>query len=126
MSGIDLLVSDRNGVYIPQIFAGFDFTNWSGIDSEDIEVLLRGPNHEDSQNYWDVWDAVTRDAYHTDTNGNVWRLWQDGDLWIYCEALMTDEEYYNFFNVDRSYDNALDADSRLETDNWYDTSAELT
>jgi len=138
MSGIDLLVSDRNGVYIPQIFAGFDFTNWSGIDPEDIEVLLRGPNHEDSQNYWDVWTDVTDTAIHTDTNGNVWRLWQDGDLWIYCEALMTDEEYYNFFGEHRSAldledywphrdeDLDFDADSRFETDNWYDTSAELT
>jgi hypothetical protein len=122
MSGIDLLVSDRHGVYIPQIFAGFDFTNWTGIVAEDIEILLRGPDHEDSQNYWDVWNDVTMDAVHTDTNGNVWRLWQDGDLWIYCEALMTDEEHYNFFG-DPLQD--LDADSRLETDNWYDTSAEL-
>jgi hypothetical protein len=97
MSGIDLLVSDAHGVYIPQIFAGFDFTNWSGIDPEDIEVLLRGPDHEDSQSYWDVWNDVTMGAVHTDTNGNVWRLWQDGDLLIYCEALMTDEEYYGFF-----------------------------
>jgi len=122
MSGIDLLVSDRHGVYIPQIFAGFDFTNWTGIVAENIEVLLRGPDHEDSQNYWDIWNDVTMNAVHTDTNGNVWRLWQDGDLWVYCEALMTDEEYYNFFGEHRS---DLDADSRLETDNWYDASAEL-
>jgi len=128
MSGIDLLVSDRNGVYIPQIFAGFDFTNWTGIVAEDIEVLLRGPDHEDSQNYWDVWNDVTMNAVHTDTNGNVWRLWQDGDLWIYCEALMTDEEHFNFFGDypdHPSLHSDIDADSRFETDNWYDTSAEL-
>jgi hypothetical protein len=35
---------------------------------------------------------------------------------------MTDEEYNDFFGGPR---NDLDADSRLETDNWYDTSAEL-
>jgi hypothetical protein len=35
---------------------------------------------------------------------------------------MTDEEYYNFFGEHRS---DLDSDSRFETDNWYDTSAEL-
>lgn len=97
MSGIDLLVSGSHGVYIPQIFAGFNFTNWSGIDSEDIEVLLRGPDHEESQNYWDVWNDVTISAVHTDTNGNVWRLWQDVELWIYCEALMTAWERSNFF-----------------------------
>ena len=36
---------------------------------------------------------------------------------------MTEEEYYNFFGEHRL---DFDADSRLETDNWYDTSAELT
>jgi len=122
MSGIELLVSDAHGVYIPQIFAGFDFTNWTGVDSEDIEVLFRGPNHEDSQNYWDVWDAILYAATYVDANQNVWSLHQDGDLWAICEALMTDEEYYNFFGEHRL---DLDADNRFETDNWYDTSMEL-
>jgi hypothetical protein len=122
MSGIDLLVSDAMGVYIPQIFARFDFTNWTGIDQEDIEILLRGPDHPESENYWDAWSMVYINAVHTDPYGNRWRLHQDGDLWIYCEALMTAEEHYNFFGVERS---DLDADSRFETDNWYDTSMEL-
>jgi hypothetical protein len=52
----------------------------------------------------------------------VWRLYQDGDLFCYCEKLMTDEEYYDFFGEHR---NDLDVDSRFETDNWYDISAEL-
>jgi len=36
-----------------------------------------------------------------DDNGHVWRLWQDGDLWAYCEELMTDAEYSNFFGEER-------------------------
>jgi len=122
MSGIDLLVSDAMGVYIPQIFARFDFTNWTGIDQEDIEILLRGPDHPESENYWDAWHMVYINAVHTDPHGNRWCLHQDGDLWIYCESLMTDQEYYDFFGVERL---DLDADSRFETDNWYDTSMEL-
>ena len=121
MSGIEILVSDSWGVYIPERFATYA-TLWEGISSEDVDILLRGPNHEDSQNYWDAWDSVTRDAHHTDAAGNTWRLYQDGDLFAYCEPLMTDEEYYNFFGEHRL---DLDADSRFETDNWYDTSAEL-
>jgi hypothetical protein len=35
---------------------------------------------------------------------------------------MTDEEYYGYYGEHR---NDLDADSRFETDNWYDASAEL-
>jgi len=124
MSGIDLLVSDAMGVYIPQIFARFDFTNWTGIDQEDIEILLRGPDHEDSENYWDAWSMVVINAVHTDPYGNRWRLHQDGDLWIYCEALMTAEEHFNFFG-DHPCHPDLDSDIGFETDNWYDTSMEL-
>jgi hypothetical protein len=35
---------------------------------------------------------------------------------------MTDEEYYGFFGDHRS---ELDREDRLETDNWYDTTAEV-
>ena len=118
MSGIALLYSDNRGIYIPQDFA-VTCENWSGISTEDREILLAGPEHED---YWYVWEAVERDSYYRDGLGNIWRLYQDGDLWAYCEPLMSDEEYYNFFGDHRS---DLDADSRLETDNWYDTSEEL-
>ena len=132
MSGIEILVSDSWGVYIPQRFA-VTGANWKGISAEDHEILLAGPEHED---YWYAWEAIERDAYYTAPNGNTWRLYQDGDLWAYCEPLMTDEEYYNFFGEYREALDAddfcppddfdFDADSRHETDNWYDTSAELS
>lgn len=122
MSGIQLLVSDHYGVYVPQRFA-VTCGDWKGISVVDHEVLLRGPDDENSQNYWDVWDAILYAAKYVDENQNVWHLSQDGDLWAVCEALMTNEEYYNFYGEHR-FD--LDADSRFETDNWYDTSAELT
>ena len=121
MSGVELLVSDSWGVYIPQRFAQ-NFLDWSGVSAEDLATLGLGPNHQDSQEYWEIWNDVTRDAFYTDAQGHTWRLWQDGDLWCYCEALMTDEEYYNFFGEQRL---DFDADSRFETDNWYDNSAEL-
>lgn len=121
MSGLNLLLNDSRGVYIPRDFADFG-EHWAGVKEEDLEILRRGPDHENSQNYWDVWDSILYNATYVDENQNVWSLYQDGDLWAYCESLMTDEEYYNFFGEHRS---DLDADSRLETDNWYDTSMEL-
>ena len=123
MSGIEILVSDRWGVYIPKHFAE-NFILWDGVSDSDREILESGPENE---LYWDTWDSVTSDATFTDENGNVWRLFQDGDLWCYCEDLMTDDEYYNFFGGprERSHGLDLDADCRWETDNWYDTSAEL-
>jgi len=136
MSGMELLVSDSWGVYVPQRFA-VTCGDWKGISVEDHEVLLRGPDDEDSQNYWEVWDSILYTATYVDANQNVWSLHQDGDLWAICEALMTDEEYYGYFGEHRESLDAddfsppedfgfdLDADSRHETDNWYDTSSEL-
>lgn len=117
MSGIELLLSDSRGVYIPRDFALY-CEDMDGVSAEDIEILKTGPEHD---SYWDAWDCVLQNAKR-EINGKVWRLYQDGDLWAYCEDLMTDEEYYGFFGEHR---NDLDADSRFETDNWYDTSAEL-
>jgi hypothetical protein len=127
MSGMELVFSDRNGVYIPQYFAQqIDIAGdcWEGYNNKDIEILLAGPDHE---HYWDAWDSVLGCTRFIDSRGRTWYLYQDGDLWIYNEELMTDEEYRGFFGEprERSHELDFDADCRWETDNWYDTSAEL-
>ena len=91
MSGIEILLNDSRGVYIPQNFA--EIYDW-GLRPQDKEVLLLGP---DSESYWYVWEAVLDGLTYTDKNGNVWRLYQEGDLFAFCEELMTDEERENFF-----------------------------
>ena len=118
MSGMNLLLSDSRGIYIPRDFADFG-EHWRGVSAEDLAILAAGPEHEQ---YWDAWDSILYTATYVDEKENVWHLHQDGDLWAICEALMSDEEYYNFYGEHR---HDLDADSRFETDNWYDTSAEL-
>ena len=120
MSGMELLLSDNRGVYIPRDFA-MHIQDMDNVTEKDKEILSAGPDHDW---YWETWDDVLSKATST-INGKIWRLHQDGDLWAYCEELMTDEEYENFFGEARERTNDLDADSRLETDNWYDTSAEL-
>jgi hypothetical protein len=92
MSGIEILIGDHQGVYIPQQFASW--SNWNNISEEEKEDLSRGPDYD---YYWDVWQLVLDNATHTDKDGNVWRLYQDGDLWAYCEELMTEEEKENLF-----------------------------
>ena len=99
MSGIKLLVSDHHGVYIPQAFVeGFDTIKW-GLSDKDVSDVAGGPDKCDW--YWDAWESILNCAECTDENGNVWHLWQDGDLWAYCESLMDDEEYENFFGHER-------------------------
>jgi hypothetical protein len=94
--GLELLLSDSRGVYIPRDWAMY-CQDMDGVSAEDMEILKAGPDHEW---YWEAWDSVLSNA-HGVVNGKTWRLWQDGDLWAYCEDLMTDEEYKNFFGEER-------------------------
>lgn len=95
MSGIEILLSDHHGIFIPKIFSE-DFGGW-GVTHEDV-VDLASP---DNEFYWETWEAVINYAQRTDSKGNVWRLYQDGDLFAICEELMSDEEYKNFFGEER-------------------------
>jgi hypothetical protein len=97
MSGIELLFSDHHGVYIPKLFVEDCGEIW-GLSEDDKLELSEGP---DNEYYWDTWSNVLDYATLKDDNGHVWRLWQDGDLWAYCEELMTDAEYSNFFGEER-------------------------
>ncbi len=106
MSGVELLLSDNRGIYIPQDFVrNYDVTLWGfDADDEDIATLREGP---DAEWYWDAWNNVLaravyirgtfRDAY----GEQRWMLHQDGDLFAYCEALMTEDEYADFFGYER-------------------------
>lgn len=93
MEAVSILLSDARGIYIPRDFAqGFDVKEW-GLDPDSWEVQTC----EDPDNllYWDAWEQIINNAeYHKD--GNVWRLYQDGDLFAICYELMTDEEKKNF------------------------------
>ena len=93
MNGIQLLLSDAHGVYIPKLFleSFLSFKVW-GLLKSDFKAL-RNPENE---SYWEVWEFVLNAAKHTDSEGNVWQLWQDGDLWAICHDLMTEEEKQNF------------------------------
>lgn len=101
MSGVELLLNDSRGIYIPQNFAeNFNMDQW-GVRDEDRDILLLGPNDAENEWYWEVWENVLSNASYIDEKGNHWHLWQEGDLFAYCSELMTDEEYVNFFGVER-------------------------
>lgn len=96
-SGLVLLLSDARGVYIPRDFAqGFDFEKW-GVSEEDATILAQGPDHEW---YWETWENVLNTA-DFELEGWTYRLHQDGNLWAYCDDLMSDEEYENFWGEAR-------------------------
>ena len=75
-----LYASDRHGIYIPQYFAeSVNREKLSGVSSEDMHILLVGPDHE---YYWDTWCDVCDHAKLTDSSGVTFYLYQDGDLWL--------------------------------------------
>jgi hypothetical protein len=90
MEKVILFASDSRGAYIPQHFAesidkdrvtlgGF---NPSSID-ECLEICAQGPDHE---NYWDAWaDLLDSLTVTVKENGQTFRLYQDGDLWLIDE-----------------------------------------
>jgi hypothetical protein len=99
MSGIEILIGDHQGVFIPQQFA--EWVGWNNIEDYERKTLLVGPEPE-NEDYWECWSSVLERAEFKDKEGNTWRLWQDGDLFAYCEELMSDEEYENLFGEPRS------------------------
>lgn len=94
---IQILINDSWGIYIPQIFTeNFTAASW-GIDenSPDWKTLSDGP---DSEYYWESWETILDSAKHTDSNGVVWTLYQNGDLWAVAWDEMTEDERENFLN----------------------------
>ena len=90
MSGLKLLLTNNMGVYIPKVFCEDHSLQDFGITltDEDREIL-QDPYNE---GYWDLWDTIERKAVRVDEQGNEWRLWLDGDLWLVCYNLLDKEE----------------------------------
>lgn len=73
---IELLIDAKAGIYMPMNFYEcYDFEAWN-LDISDYTDL----SDPDNPGYWDAWDAVLRNAEFHDSNGHIWRLYQDGDL----------------------------------------------
>lgn len=88
-NGIELLIDDCHGVFIPKSFVD-DFTveRW-GLDRDSWKVQTCADPEADG--YWDAWWMILNTA-EIELNGNVWRLYQDGALYAVCPELMSDEE----------------------------------
>lgn len=70
-----LLISDANGIYIPQIFYNnFDFGQWK-LNKNDYEEL----SNPDNECYWDMWEQLLNNA-ECCKDGLNYYLDQDGDL----------------------------------------------
>ena len=98
-----IALSDRNGVYIPQLYCNHvdeKIAKKMNILMEDVLICQSGPDHEW---YWESWDAIISNAewiepqkFYSDGEWEVkdvkWYLHQDGDLWEVPEGFYFDEE----------------------------------
>jgi len=100
MGGIEILFDGASGIYIPQRFAEeCTGEGWRGVTDEDRAILAAGPDHE---HYWDAWSDVIDNAEFHSTDGAIYSLHQDDDVFICCRDRMTVEEQVSFF--DGEYD----------------------
>ena len=88
--GMDLLLDEHHGIYLPQEFAKrINRKKWKGISKEEYKILLAGPNHPD---YWLAWDDVLANAEYRDSAGK-WYLYQDGPLFLVHEDFDFEQLY---------------------------------
>ncbi len=102
MEAVILILSDARGMYIPRDF----LTDYLGNIAEDHCTAwgLTTDNSDwwqdavspCSEHYWDCWDWILDNAQYTTPDGDIYRLYQEGDLWGICYEKMTDEEKKNF------------------------------
>jgi len=98
-NAVTLLLSDARGIFIPRDFVNhgvmIDSSKSWGLNDENADHWKDAQN-PDSEGYWEAWDWILHNARYTDKQGNVYHLYQDGDLWALCYDRMTDEEKVNF------------------------------
>ena len=84
---IEVFADSSRGVYIPRHFAHTAVDGWT-VHAEDRVILSQGPDNDE---YWDTWVRVLATATFADSDGNLWRLHQDGDLFCYSDDTPPEE-----------------------------------
>lgn len=90
MGNVKLLCDSHHGVYLPHVWVKNTENIWN-IKQEDWDYLSDASNVED-EHYRDTWHDILSDAVYTDSNGVVWTLYQDGDLFAVAYNEMTEED----------------------------------
>lgn len=124
LDAVTLILSGARGTYIPRDFLTDSYNeiviehcNAWGLTEENKTHWEDAANPE-SEYYWESWDWILNNAKYVDEEGNVYELWQDGDLWGICFERMTKEEKESFgFEVDdegQTFEYYINLDERGE------------
>ena len=96
MQAVEHLLDSARGIYIPRDFYQLYCKDMESVFDGLNTVSMAELDNPENEGYWETWsDALDRLSY-TCPDGNVFKLYQDGDLWLICYELMTDEEKINF------------------------------
>ena len=88
MEGIMQLIADNHcGIYIPQYIAETGILAAGGIGEGSIDILLKGPDHEE---YWETWESVLN-SFRTE-NGEILFLGECGDVFLALPEEIEEEE----------------------------------
>ena len=74
---MELIADNHHGVYIPQYIAESGILAAGGIGEGDIDILLKGPDHEW---YWETWDTVLNN-FRTERGEILW-IGECGDVFL--------------------------------------------
>ena len=74
---MEFIVDSGFGVYVPKMTAEYGWLHVGGINQEDIDILLAGPDHEW---YWETWERVLSD-FRTEDGRVLW-LGECGDVFL--------------------------------------------
>ena len=88
-----LLLSDGHGIYIPQMYCrGMDAGDAEtiGVEWESVQTCQDGPDHPD---YWEAWQDICDNACLA-SEGQDWRLVQNGDLWMVRDGVTIPDEWF--------------------------------
>lgn len=96
MQGLILFSDSSRGVYIPEHFAESVKREYvKGVTNEDLDFFINEEPYS-VDHFWDNWENILNNLT-LEIDGYKYSLWHDGDLWLYCEDLMTENEKENFF-----------------------------
>ena len=90
---VRILLSDAQGIYIPQLYCSDiseDDCEDLSVDWEDVKLCQSGP---DEEHYWEAWQSIL-DSAEWEEGRIMWRLVQNGDLFAVRADAELPEEWF--------------------------------
>ena len=87
-----LLIDSHHGIYLPKVFCEVYANLVEQEQSENLDICLAGPDHED---YWDAWEDILDTTHFTEegVKYSIGSIGEENDLWAIPEGYEYDESF---------------------------------